>query len=180
MVEAHFVPYDEKRHRDQFLQMNIEAVIWEVNEVSRIYGINTIPPGENVAHAVRDYIEEQLLKYAAIKPPKGIIYILEVDGEAMGMGALRKQEDGVGEIKRMYNRPKVRGRGFGQEMLKRLEKKAKEFGYSTLRLDTRADSAAALHIYRKAGFKERGAFPVEAPDVWTETEGIKVYMEKKL
>jgi ribosomal protein S18 acetylase RimI-like enzyme len=64
-------------------------------------------------------------------------------------------------------------------MMKRLEEKARDFGYSTLRLDTSEYMAAALHIYRKAGFKETEVFPIEVTRL-SETEGIKIYMEKQL
>jgi len=55
-----------------------------------------------------------------LKPPGGILYMLVVEGEVAGMGALRKLSDEVGEVKRMYNRPHYRGRGLGKKMLKRL------------------------------------------------------------
>jgi ribosomal protein S18 acetylase RimI-like enzyme len=180
MIDARFVPYDDETHRAQFLELNIEYVKWVVNEVNSRYGINLVPPGSDVDDAVREHVKGQLPGYASIKPPEGIIYILEVDGEAAGMGALRKMEDGIGEIKRMYNRPKYREIGYGKEMFKLLEEKAKEFGYSRLRLDTRTDSAASLHIYRKAGFKEIGPYPGVELAALNESEGIMVYMEKIL
>jgi heterodisulfide reductase subunit A len=42
------------------------------------------------------------------------------------MGAVKRLEDGVGEIKRMYIKPELQGRGLGKEMMARLEEKAKE------------------------------------------------------
>jgi len=175
MVDAHFVPYNEETHRTQFLELNVEHATWVNSEVKTRYEIELVPPGSSI----REIIESTLPKFTSIKPPEGIIYILEVDGKAEGIGALRKQEDGVAEIKRMYIRPKYRGMGFGKVMMKRLEEKARDFGYSTLRLDTSEYMAAALHIYRKAGFKETEAFPIEVTRL-SETEGIKIYMEKQL
>ena len=71
------------------------------------------------------------------------------------MGALRKLNKNIGEIKRMYIKPKYRGKGFGKEMLGLLLKKGKEFGFSSIRLDTGKFMVAAQQVYRLAGFQER-------------------------
>jgi GNAT superfamily N-acetyltransferase len=92
------------------------------------------------------------------------------------MGTIRKLENGVGEIKRMYIKPEFQGKGLGREMMARLEAKARDFGYSTLRLDTAWFLGAAVHVYWRAGFVERGKYP------GTESEGDSnyIYMEKLL
>jgi len=46
-----------------------------------------------------------------LKPPNGIVYLLETEGTIVGMGAIKKLKDGVGEIKRIYIQPSYRGRG---------------------------------------------------------------------
>jgi len=177
MAEIKFVQYDGEAHEARFFELNLEYLTLVDSEVYRVHGIHINPEG-----TVQEYLEVAFPKFTEIKPPNGIIYILEADGEADGMGALRKLEDGVGEIKRMYIRPQHRGHGYGQEMYDRLEKKAEEFGFSTLRLDT-ADfpmTAAALHIYRKNGFKEIGSYSGGEWDGRSDTDGITIYMEKKL
>ncbi|MBN1683166.1 GNAT family N-acetyltransferase [Candidatus Bathyarchaeota archaeon] len=55
---------------------------------------------------------------SSLKPSEGILYILKVDGVTAGMGALRRLDDSVGEIKRMYVRPSYRGKGYGKKCLK--------------------------------------------------------------
>ena len=175
MVEAQFVPYDDKSHRAQFFELNYEYLTG-INELSSTHhGIKVNPSG-----TVLEYVESVFPTYAAIKPPEGVICILEVDGEAEGMGVLKKLEDGVGEIKRMYIRPRARGNGYGKGILEWLEEMAREFGFWVLRLDTAEFLEAAMHIYRKAGFKEiqqySGGEWVERSDVKT----IALYMEKKL
>lgn len=101
-----------------------------------------------------EFVERQLESYVNLKPPEGILYILEVDGEAAGMGAITKYSDDIGEIHRMYNRPQYRGRGYAQQILNRLLEAGREFGYTTFRLATPKFAHAAQHIYRKAGFKD--------------------------
>ena len=118
--------------------------------------------------------------FAAIKPPDGIICILEVKGKPEGMGVLKKLEDAVGEIKRMYIRPWTRGNGYGKGILNWLEERAREFGFSTLRLDTTEFAEAAVHIYRKAGFKEIQRYSGGEWDERSEVEANLVFMEKDL
>jgi putative acetyltransferase len=100
---------------------------------------------------------------------------MEMD-KAVGMGALRKLEEGIGEVKRMFIQPGHRGKGYGKLMMDGLIDKARELGYHTLRLDTANYLAAAIHIYRSVGFRERDKYP------GTESEGTShtIYMEKSL
>jgi GNAT superfamily N-acetyltransferase len=129
-----FVPYDETIHRNHFLKLNIEHLNWFVEKAFTTHDIDiaalTGPP------SVEDYVKAHLDKFTSIKPPNGIIYIIETDKNVVGMGALKELGEGIGEIKRMYIRPEYRGRGLGKKLLKKLIEKAKEFGYATLRLDT--------------------------------------------
>ena len=170
---AEFVPYDDKMHRSQFLEMNVEYLTWLLNEVSDRTGRDLYKGRPSV----REYVDRALPKFIEAKPPEGIVYILEVDGKMAGMGALRKLEDRVAEIKRMYVRPEHRGHGYGREMLNKLTEAAKEFGYSTLRLDTGEFMEAAVGLYRSAGFRERGPYPGIERN-W----GLsgQIFMEKKL
>lgn len=88
-------------------------------------------------------------------PPSGRLF-LAVDGDQMmGCVALRKIGDGVGEMKRLYVRPKFRGRGLGRTLTEKLIAEAKQIGYVRLRLDTlpgKMDQAIAM--YRSFGFQE--------------------------
>ena len=92
------------------------------------------------------------------------------------MGALRKLKIDVGEIKRMYIQPEYRGNGYGKAMLTQLLKKGKEFGFSTIRLDTGKFMDAAHYVYRSAGFQEREIYPeTEVPPL---LQPFWLYMEK--
>jgi GNAT superfamily N-acetyltransferase len=175
MGDAIFVQYNDETHRDPFFELNLEYLSWIDGIITERHGISINPDG-----SVREYLESVFPKMAAIKPPEGFIYIIEVEGEASGMGILRRIEGSVGEIKRMYNRPKIRGKGYGKEMLRRLEDKARELGFSRLRLDTGDFMDAARHIYRKAGFVEIGKYPGGEWVDRDDTEDVAIYMEKEL
>ena len=173
---VNFVPYDEMTHRDHFLKLNVEHLNWFVEEAFARHNIDTIAIAG--PRTVQEYVETHLDEFTSIKPPKGIIYMVETEGKVVGMGALRELKEGVGEIKRMYIRPKYRGRGLGKKLLQKLMEKAKEFGYTTLRLDTADFMIVAQNIYRSAGFKEIEEYPgCETPEWY---RPYSKFMEKLL
>ena len=86
--------------------------------------------------------------------PRGIFLIAWFGGDAVGCGALRPfpAVPGTAEIKRMYVAPTVRGRGIGRELLNELERRARDFGYTRLCLETGVRQPEAVALYQKAGF----------------------------
>lgn len=170
-----FVPYDEDVHRAQFFALNVEYLTWFVDEAFARHNIDVTSLS---GQTVQEYVETFLDDFVKIRPSKGIIYLLAIEGNVVGMGALRELEKRVGEIKRMYIRPEYRGRGFGKELVKRLIDKGREFGYSTLRLDTADFMTVAHNVYRSAGFKEIDCYSgCETPE-WYQLYCI--FMEKTL
>ena len=59
----------------------------------------------------------------------------------------------------MYVRPEFRGKGYGKELLQKLLMKGKEFGFSTIYLETGIFMKAAQHIHLSAGFVKRAEYP---------------------
>ena len=88
-------------------------------------------------------------------PPSGRLLIARVGGEVAGCIALRKLNHDICEMKRLYLRPKFRGKGLGGKLVGAILSEAKQIGYSRMRLDTlpgRMDKA--IDLYRSIGFKE--------------------------
>jgi len=61
-------------------------------------------------------------------------------------------------VKRMFVHPEARGRKLGRAILERIEEQASREGLQWMRLETGIDQAAALALYRRAGYAERGPF----------------------
>jgi len=82
------------------------------------------------------------------------------DRRAVGCGALRPIDDRVCEMKRVYLRPSVRGKGVGRVLIGTLIQSARELGYEQMRLDTLPSMTRAMEIYRSLGFKEIAPYRV--------------------
>ena len=86
-------------------------------------------------------------------------------GRAVGMGALKVHSATLGEVKRMYTLPEVRGQRVGSQLLERIVGLARERGLPTLMLETgTGDGMAEAHrLYTRSGFAARGPF-LDYPD----------------
>ncbi len=162
MVE--FVPFDINIHKEIFVQLNIELITWIADQFRENFQLDAV---SIIGQTISEYVNAHLEDLTSLKPPDGIIYLLVVEGNIAGMGALRKLSDEVGEIKRMYIRPLYRGRGYGKQMLNRLLEAGRKFGCSSFLLETSKFMTVAQHIYKSAGFIEREEYPEsETPTIF--------------
>ncbi len=91
--------------------------------------------------------------------PEGRLLLAEYEGELAGCVAMRKLEDGICEMKRLYLRPQFRGKGLGRVFAERIIAEARQIGYRAMRLDTvEPVMKDAVAMYRKFGFKEVAAY----------------------
>lgn len=97
-------------------------------------------------------------------------------GRAVGMGALKEHNADLGEVKRMYTLPEIRGQRAGAELLARIEDMARERGLKSLKLETGEAPGCepAWRLYERGGFSQCGAF-LDYPD-----SGYSRFYEKKL
>jgi putative acetyltransferase len=118
------------------------------------------------------------LSLDAIFQPHIEFFIARLDGIAVGCGGVAFFET-FGEVKRMYVREDARGRGIAQALLARIESAVRERKLDVLRLETGVRQTAAIRLYERAGFCERGAFGAYAQMMPEAIEASRFY-EKRL
>ena len=94
----------------------------------------------------------------AYAPPGGALALVEIDGEVAGCIALRRFDAARAEAKRLYVRPRFRGRGVGKGLLDWLVARARALGYVELVGDTVPQMAVALAMYERYGFQRTESY----------------------
>ena len=94
----------------------------------------------------------------AYAPPDGRLALAFVDGEAAGCVALRRLDAARCEAKRLFVRPKFRGRRIGRALLDWVIAEARAAGYRELLGDTLPMMGLALAMYDRMGFERTGPY----------------------
>ena len=110
-------------------------------------------------------------RYAA---PGGRLLLAYADGRLAGGIALRKLEDGVCEMKRLFVKEEFQGRKIGVALIEKVIDEARRIGYEKMRLDTYPPKMGkAVGLYESYGFR---AIPAYYHNPYGET----LFMEKDL
>ncbi len=85
----------------------------------------------------------------------GAILIAELEGDVIGtVGLVPGHDGGTLELIKMSAHPDVQGQGVGKALMQAAIDKARDMGAEQIWLETNTKLAAALALYRKAGFRE--------------------------
>ncbi len=95
-------------------------------------------------------------KYAR---PSGGLIIAKYDGDIAGCAAVRKLQDDICEMKRLFVRDQFRGKGIGKALAVRIIEDARKIGYKKMLLDTDGQKMfKAMAMYKSMGFMEIPAY----------------------
>ncbi|MGH7928077.1 MAG: GNAT family N-acetyltransferase [Candidatus Binatia bacterium] len=83
----------------------------------------------------------------------GIFYILLNGGDVVGTVAIKKLDERVAELKRMYLLPKYRGHGWGAKLLEHALAFCRDKGFESCVLDTNVKQESAQRLYASYGFE---------------------------
>jgi putative acetyltransferase len=120
--------------------------------------------------------QSQLTVEQMADPSLTLFVARDESGSAVGMGGLKDHGEGLGEVKRMYTVPAVRGQRVGAKLLQRIEVLAKQKGLARVVLETgeAPGFADAYRVYERGGFSRCGAV-LDYPD-----SGYSRFYEKML
>jgi putative acetyltransferase len=92
---------------------------------------------------------------AAYQQRGGCFRVLVDESDAIvGCGGIYPVDEHTAELRKMYFRPEVRGRGFGRELLTDLVDRARVIGFDRIVLETASNLTAAIRLYERFGFTE--------------------------
>ncbi|MEO8512848.1 MAG: GNAT family N-acetyltransferase [Ignavibacteria bacterium] len=107
----------------------------------------------NVSLCFQGFEEELNTLPGKYTPPEGRLYIVRDDNSYSGCIALRKLEDGICEMKRLYLKSESRGKGIGIALVSKVIQDAKDIGYKKMKLDTIKEKMPnAVDMYERYGF----------------------------
>jgi GNAT superfamily N-acetyltransferase len=86
--------------------------------------------------------------------PHGVFLVGYEDGRPVAIGGVRRLEDSIAEIKRMYVVPQARSRGAGRALLAALEDAARGLGFERVRLDSGPAQQHSRALFAATGYVE--------------------------
>ena len=95
-------------------------------------------------------LEEFPVQYS---PPDGSLFLAVENNIAVGCIGIRRLEDRVCEMKRLYVKPCFRGTGAGRMLAEKSIEAARSLNYKLMRLDTLPSMTNANRLYVSLGFK---------------------------
>lgn len=131
------------------------------------------------AEALSSLVRDVLLEYGLPPDPKGtdadvldvnrnyhaqggeFEVLVDAGDEIVGCYGLYPLSPGILELRKMYFRPHIRGKGWGKALLRRAISRARALGAHELRLETASVLVEAIALYRAFGFRQE----IDAPDV---------------
>jgi GNAT superfamily N-acetyltransferase len=85
-------------------------------------------------------------------------FVLRCGGQPAGCGGVQLFGSAYGEVKRVYVRPALRGRGLSKRIMEHLEAYARERGVPLMRLETGVHQHEAIGLYERLGYRRIGPF----------------------
>ncbi|WP_153796155.1 GNAT family N-acetyltransferase [Foetidibacter luteolus] len=102
----------------------------------------------------QNFAEELLTLDKQYNKPDGALILARYKNTAVGCVAVRKLEEGIAELKRLYVQPGYRNLKLGKKLLEQSLRVAQQLGYKLIRLDSAPGQEQAQHLYRRYGFYE--------------------------
>ena len=177
MESVQFFQVESEEQKEQASTLIHEYLEWLNERIRQDY---------NIEFDVMAMVHSDLENPRKFHPPEGRFYLVQYDGQIAGVGCLKRLDNEVAEIQRMYVHPAYRGKGIGRAIVNRLIEEARSMGYRQLKLESLEFLEAAHTLYRSAGFKEIDPYADNSMESYQAVEqldkyyAITVFMEMDL
>lgn len=143
MLRIYQVETDDHRHHLRDLWW--EYLCWANSMNIKEFGVDL---------DIEAMLQKDMVGLDRFSPPNGCLLLAQHKAEIAGCACMEKIAEDTGGIKRMFVRPAFRRQGIGRALLKSVIDKAREIGYSRVRLDSARYMKEAQTLYHSVGFKD--------------------------
>jgi GNAT superfamily N-acetyltransferase len=177
MDEVEFEQVENEQQKKEAGSLIREYLEWLNDRLRREYGME---------FDVEAMVKSDVSDTRKFHPPHGRFYIVRYKGQIAGVGCLKRLEEGMAEVQRMYVPPAYRGTGIGRAIINQLIDDARSIGYRRLRLESLEFLDAAHTLYRSVGFRNIDPYADNSMKPYQPTEqldryySITVFMEMDL
>lgn len=146
-------PYDDLDRGPRALRLPLAAALWRAyyTEVSDRYYLLHEGRRTEPAELEREVARADWSELAA---PKGQLMVARYGDEPAGTAGVRLLDSDTAELKRVFVREELRGKGGGPVLVRAAEDAARALGAVRMILDTRNDLVEARALYGRLGYEE--------------------------
>lgn len=100
------------------------------------------------------------------RAPDGAFLVAWSEDLPIGCVSLRRLGPKLAEVKRLWVHPHARGQGLGLRLMRAIEARARDLGYTHANLDSNTVLAAAIALYRSDGWTEIAPYTDLPANIW--------------
>ncbi len=127
----------------------------------------------NIDLSFQQFDDELINLKAMYGTPDGGIILCKIENEFIGCVGIRKIDNNIAELKRMFVNSTYQKQGIGKALLQKAVELARGLNYNAIRLDTLNYMTKAINLYKTHGF-------YEIPPYYQNPNETAVYFEIKL
>jgi DNA-binding MarR family transcriptional regulator/GNAT superfamily N-acetyltransferase len=100
------------------------------------------------------------------RSPDGAFLIAWSEDLPIGCVSMRRLGPKLAEVKRLWVHPHARGQGLGLRLMRAIEARARDLGYTHANLDSNTGLSAAVSLYRSDGWTECDPYTDPPANIW--------------
>lgn len=121
---------------------------------------------DTVPETTREMFELPLPDPDRYRAPDGAFLVAWSEDLPVGCVSLRRLGPKLAEVKRLWVHPHARGQGLGLRLMRTVEARARDLGYTHAKLDSNTSLVAAINLYRSDGWSECDPYTDPPANIW--------------